>query len=271
MGAITFDISLAFYFFAMLFAVLDLSKSTKTFPKLMLISAFIGFGFQTVYIFYEGFSMGRVPFVNPHEATSFFAWCIFLLFFILEYRYKVGLLGAFITPMAFLLMFVSFLLPSELKPLSPVLRSQWLGVHTVFAFLANAAFAMAAGVGFMYMVQEHYVKSKRLGGLFSRLPSLHVLDEINYRLVTVGFPLFTVAIISGSIWADNAWGSYISWDPRQIWALVTWLIFGIVLHARLQRGWRGKRAATLSILGFLTIIGAFAGLALLQKGQHVFL
>ena len=271
MGSITFDISLAFYFCAMLFSILDLSRSTKTFPKLMLIAAAIGFCFHTVFIFYKGFSMGHVPFVNPREATSFFAWCIFLLFFILEYRYKLRLLGSFITPMAFLLMFVSFILPADDRPLPPVLRSEWLGVHTVFAFLANAAFAMAAGVGVMYLVQEHYVKSKKLGGLFSRLPSLHVLDEINYRLVTVGFPLFTVAIISGSIWADNAWGSYISWDPRQIWALVTWLIFGIVLHARLQRGWRGRRAAALSILGFLTIIGAFAGLALLQKGQHVFL
>ncbi|MDA8171231.1 MAG: c-type cytochrome biogenesis protein CcsB [Nitrospiraceae bacterium] len=271
MGAITFDISLAFYFCAMLFALLDLFKGAKMLPKLMLLSALLGFGFHTIYIFYSGFSSGYVPIVNPHEATSFFAWCIFLLFFVLEYRYKLGLLGSFITPLAFALMFVSFILPAEMKPLPPILRSQWLGIHAVFAFLANAAFAMAAGVGVMYLVQEHYVKSKNLGGLFSRLPSLHVLDEINYRLITIGFPLFTVAIISGSIWADNAWGSYISWEPRQVWSIISWLIFGIVLHARLLAGWRGRRAAVLSILGFLTIIGAFAGLALLHKGQHVFL
>ncbi|MDA8170166.1 MAG: c-type cytochrome biogenesis protein CcsB [Nitrospiraceae bacterium] len=270
MGEITFDISLLFYFGAMLLALLELFKETKLLPKFILLLAGIGFGFHTVFILYRGVAAGHVPIVNPHEATSFFAWCIFLVFFALEYRYKLGLLGSFIIPVAFSLMLASSLLPKEIKPLSPILRSNWLGVHAVFAFLANAAFAMAAGVGLMYLVQEHYVKSKHLGGLFERLPSLKQLDEINYRLITIGFPLFTVAIITGAFWAENAWGSYLSWEPRQVWSIVTWLIFGIVLHARLLAGWRGRRAAFLSILGFLTIIVAFAGLALLQKGQHIF-
>jgi cytochrome c-type biogenesis protein CcsB len=174
-------------------------------------------------------------------------------------------------PVVFVLMLSSAMLSREIKPLSPALQSYWLGIHTVLAFLGNAAFAMAFGIGLMYLVQEHYVKSKRLGGLFERLPSLQTLDEINYRLITIGFPLLTLAIITGILWAERAWGRYWNWDPREVWSLITWFIYAIVLHARLIAGWRGKRAALLSIIGFLTILIAFFGIKLLQKGLHVFL
>ena len=106
------------------------------------------------------------------------------------------------------------MLPREITPLSPVLQSHWLEIHIVLAFLGNAAFALAFGIGVMYLVQEHYVKSKNLGGLFGRLPSLQTLDEINYKLITIGFPLLTLAIITGVFWAESAWGSYWNWDPR---------------------------------------------------------
>lgn len=271
MGAHYFDLALILYFAAVVFAVAGLFKNSKVLVLLVLLSAALGFGFHTASIFNRYFVAGHLPITNPHEATSFFAWCIILIFFLLEYRYKIGLLGSFIIPIAFALMASAALLPKDVKPLSPLLQSNWLGIHTLFAFLANASFALAAGVGIMYLVQEHYVKSKHLGDLFQRLPSLQRLDEINYRLITIGFPLFTFAMISGMLWADSAWGSYWNWEPREVWSLITWIIFAIILHARLLAGWRGKKAAVLSIIGFLTIIIAFAGIKLLQKGQHVFL
>jgi cytochrome c-type biogenesis protein CcsB len=272
MGAITFELGLVLYFAAMVFGFVELFRSSKPALTLMLVSLALGFGFHTASILYRYFVAGHLPITNPHEATSFFAWCVVFLFFLLEYRYKIGLLGSFIIPIAVALMVSSALLPKGVKPLSPILRSNWLGVHTVFAFMANASFALAAGVGVMYLVQEHYVKAKRhLAGLFQRLPSLQRLDEINYRLITVGFPLFTLAMITGMLWADSAWGSYWRWDAREVWSLITWLIFAIVLHARLIAGWRGRRAAVLAIIGFVTIIVAFGGVKLLQKGQHVFL
>ncbi|MBM4129353.1 MAG: c-type cytochrome biogenesis protein CcsB, partial [Nitrospira sp.] len=129
----------------------------------------------------------------------------------------------------------------------------------------------ASGIGTMYLVQERYVKSKHLGGLFARLPSLQTLDELNYRLITFGFPLLTLAIITGALWAESAIGTYWRWDTREVWSLITWFIYAIVLHARLTAGWRGRRAAILSIVGFLTILVAFFGIKLLQKGYHVFL
>jgi cytochrome c-type biogenesis protein CcsB len=249
----------------------QLLRASRLLQGLSLLGAGLGFCLHLLYILYRYFGAGHVPIASPHEATSFFAWCIFLIFFALQYRYRLGLLGAFVIPLGAALMVVAALMPQELRPLSPVLRSHWLGVHTVLAFLANASFALATGVGLMYLVQEHYVKSKHLGELFQRLPSLQRLDELNYRLITVGFPLFSLAIITGALWAQNAWGSYWSWDPREVWSLVTWLIFATVLHARLLRGWRGRRAALLTILGFVTILVAFFGIKLLRKGQHVFL
>jgi cytochrome c-type biogenesis protein CcsB len=173
-------------------------------------------------------------------------------------------------PVVFILMLSSSMLPRKIEPLSPVLQSYWLGIHTVFAFIGDAAFAMAFGIGLMYLIQEHYVKSKHLGGLFRRLPSLQILDEINYRLITIGFPFLTLAIITGALWAESAWGSYWRWDPKEVWSLITWFIYALVLHVRLTVGWRGKRAAILSIIGFCVVLFTFFGVNLLLKGLHSF-
>jgi cytochrome c-type biogenesis protein CcsB len=270
MGIVLFELALTFYFIATIVGITEIFKSSKITSKIMLSSAAIGFVIHSANIIFRYVAEGHIPITNPHEATSFFAWCIVLIFFMLQLRYKISLLSSFIMPVVFAFMLSSSMLPREMKPLSPVLQSYWLGIHTVFAFLGNAAFALSFGIGAMYLVQEHYVKSKHLGGLFERLPSLQTLDEINYRLITFGFPLLTLAIISGALWAESAWGSYWNWDPRETWSLITWFIYAIVLHARLIAGWRGKRAALLSIIGFLTIVIAFFGIKLLQKGLHVF-
>lgn len=271
MGTILFELALTFYFAATIAGIIELFKGTKITSRIMLLLAGIGFVIHTTSIIYRYVAAGHIPITNPHEATSFFSWCIVLIFFILEFRYRINLLCSFIMPVVFVLMLSSSMLPREIKPLSPVLQSYWLGIHAVLAFLGNAAFALAFGIGTMYLVQEHYVKSKHLGGLFERLPSLQILDEVNYRLITLGFPLLTLAIITGALWAESAWGSYWRWDPREVWSLITWFIYAIVLHARLVAGWRGKRAAILSIIGFLTILIAFFGIKLLKKGLHVFL
>jgi len=271
MGVLLFELALTCYFAAGLISITELFKESKTTAKIALLSALTGFSIHTISIAYRYLAAGHIPITNPHEATSFFAWCIVLIFFVLQYRYKISLLSSFIMPIVFFLMLTSSMLSREIKPLSPSLQSYWLGIHTVFAFLGNAAFALAFGIGLMYLVQERYVKTKHLGSLFVRLPSLQTLDEINYRLISFGFPLLTLAIITGALWAETAWGNYWNWDPRETWSLITWFIYAIVLHARLVAGWRGKRAAVLSMIGFLTIIIAFFGVKLLKKGLHVFL
>jgi cytochrome c-type biogenesis protein CcsB len=121
----------------------------------------------------------------------------------------------------------------------------------------------------MYLIQERFLKKKRLGSLYQKLPSLDVLDEINYRCLSFGFPLLTVAIITGAIWAETAWGTYWSWDPKETWSLITWFIYAALLHGRLTTGWRGRRAAVLAIVGFFVLLFTFLGVNLLpSESQH---
>jgi cytochrome c-type biogenesis protein CcsB len=271
MGTILFELALSFYFAATIVGIVELFKGGKVTSRIMLSFVLIGFVLHTADIIYRYVVAGHIPITNFHESTSFFSWSIVFIFFILQFRYKVSILCSFVMPIVFVLMLSSSMLPQEIKPLSPVLQSYWLVIHTVVAFLGNAAFALACGIGTMYLVQEHYVKSKHLGGLFERLPSLQTLDSINYKLITLGFPLLTLAIITGSLWAESAFGSYWRWDPREVWSLITWFIYAIVLHARFVAGWRGKKASILSIVGFLIILIAFFGIKLLRQGYHVFL
>ena len=270
MSILLFELSLTFYFAASIVGIVELLKGTKTTSNLILVFAVGGFALHTATIIARYAVAGHLPITSLHEASSFFAWCIVLIFFFLEYRYRVDLLGPFTMPVVFVLMLSSSILPREIKPLSPVLQSYWLGIHTFLAFLGDAAFATAFGVGIMYLIQEHHLKTKRLGGLFQRLPNLQILDEINYKLITLGFPLLTLAIITGALWAESAWGSYWRWDPKEVWSLITWFIYALVLHARLTAGWRGRKAAMLSIVGFISVIFTFFGVNLLLKGLHAF-
>ncbi len=266
-----FKLALAFYFIATISGIIELFRRKKATSKATLYFSIIGFLFHTSNIIARYIQGGHIPVTNMHEAASFFSWCIVVLFFFHEYRYKLGILSSFIMPIVFILMFSSSVFPREIKELSPLLKSYWFGIHVSLAFLGDAAFAMACGIGIMYLLQERYVKSKHLSGLFQKLPSLQVLDEINYHLITIGFPLLTLAIITGVIWANTAWGTYWRWDPKEVWSLITWLIYALVLHLRLTIGWRGKKAAILSIVGFAVVIFAFFGVTMILKGRHVFM
>lgn len=270
MGVLLFELSLTFYFAATIVSIIELFRGTKTTSHFILIFSVGGFALHTATIILRYTEAGHLPITSLHEASSFFAWCIVLIFFFLEYRYRLDLLGPFTMPVVFIFMLSSSILPRGIKPLSPVLQSYWLGIHTFLAFLGDAAFATAFGIGIMYLIQEHHLKSKRLGGLFQRLPNLQILDEVNYRLITLGFPLLTLAIITGALWAESAWGSYWRWDPKEVWSLITWFIYALVLHARLTAGWRGRKAAILSIVGFISVIFTFFGVNLLLKGLHAF-
>jgi cytochrome c-type biogenesis protein CcsB len=266
-----FELALTLYFVATVVGIFWLFRGKKATSKVIFILAAIGFVFHTINIIIRYVQGGHIPITNLHEASSFFSWCIIILFFLLEFRYKIDLLGAFIMPIVLILMLSSSMFPRDINTsLNPVLKSYWLGIHTTLAFLGDAAFAMACGVGIMYLIQERNLKSKHLSSLFQRLPSLQVLDEINYRLITIGFPLLTLAIITGIVWANTAWGTYWRWDPKEVWSLITWIIYALVLHLRLSIGWRGKKAAIASIVGFVIVIFTFFGVNLLLKGLHTF-
>jgi len=218
--------------------------------------------------------IGHAPFSNLYESMLFFSWTIVLIYLISLKRLQSRLLGAVVMPLGFLALASTSLMDREIQPLVPALQSNWLTAHVITCFLGYAAFAVAFGVSLLYLwkVKELKVKEKARGvsedSLFRRLPSAEVLDEFSYRIIGVGFPLLTLGIVTGAAWANSAWGSYWSWDPKETWSLIVWLIYAAYLHARIARGWRGRRSAWLSVVGFCATLFCYLGVNLLLSGLH---
>jgi len=242
----------------------------ENFSKLAATVVSIGFASHTLALITRYAEAGYTPVTNLHESLSFFAWMIMGILLIVNLKYKVKVLGAFLTPIALILMLFAFALPKEILPLAPVLRSFWHPFHVVFAFLGNAIFALAFSSGVMYLIQENQLKSKKMGAITRRLPPLKVLDDLNYQSLKFGFPLLTLGIITGAIWAEYAWGRYWNWDPKETWSLITWLLYAALLHQRLTVGWRGRKAAIMAIVGFLAVLFTFLGVNLVLSGLHTY-
>ena len=211
---------------------------------------------------------GYFPITNLFESLNFFAWAVVVAFILLQIRLTAAVMGAIVMPIAFVLAAFSLAFDTTVAPLVPALQSRWLYAHTTLAFLGDAFFVIAFAGGVLYLVQERQLKSRHIGAFYRRLPSLDLLDRVNYRSLTFGFPLLTLGIITGAIWAENAWGSYWQWDPKETWSLITWFIYAALVHARLTVGWRGRKAAWLSIVGFLAVLFTFLGVNLLLGGLH---
>jgi cytochrome c-type biogenesis protein CcsB len=218
----------------------------------------------------ESYAMGygRAPLTNLYESLVFFALCVGGVYLYIEFRYRNRTIGAFAAPLAFLAMAYASLSPNisdRIQPLIPALQSNWLIAHVVTCFLGYAGFAVAFGASIMYLIKKR--DPHRASGLISRLPDLGVLDELTHQTVTFGFLFLSIGIITGSVWANSAWGSYWSWDPKETWSLITWFIYATLLHARLMRGWHGDRIAFISVVGFLAVLFTYFGVNLLP-GLH---
>lgn len=232
-------------------------------------TTFAGFILHTGYFFLRWSESGRVPVTDFFEAVNFLGMGIILVFLIMELRFRVATLGSFMLPLVIILMMPALILSGEIKELNPVLKSGWLGVHTSLAVLGDAAFAFAFIVSVMYLIQERQLKAKNLGAIFHRMPSLDIMDTIGYKALTLGWPVFTLGMITGSIWANSAWGTYWSWDPKETWSLITWVIYLVLLHLR-TIGWRGRKMALLSIMGFAFVVVSFFVVSRVSIGKHTF-
>jgi cytochrome c-type biogenesis protein CcsB len=265
-----FKLASFFYFFGALAYLAYVLFLKEILSKFAFTIVSIGFASHTLALITRYAEAGHTPVTNLHESLSFFAWMMMGVLLTVNLKYKVKILGAFITPIALILMLFAFTLPREILPLAPVLRSFWHPFHVVFAFLGNAIFALAFCCGVMYLIQEKQLKSKKMGAITKRLPSLKVLDDLNYQSLKFGFPLLTLGIITGAVWANYAWGRYWDWDPKETWSLITWLLYAALLHQRLTVGWRGRKAAIMAIAGFLAALFTFLGVNLLLSGLHTY-
>jgi len=212
--------------------------------------------------------IGHAPLSNMYESLVFFSWTIVIIYLVIERQYKNAVIGAFATPLAFLAMAYASMSPNvsdRIQPLIPALKSNWLIAHVITCFLGYAGFAIAFGISFMYLFKQGDVEGK--SNLLAHFPKPRVLDELTHQMVMFGFLFLSIGIITGAVWANSAWGSYWSWDPKETWSLITWFIYATLLHARMMRGWYGKRIAYLSIIGFMAVIFTYFGVNYLP-GLH---
>ena len=216
--------------------------------------------------------IGHAPLTNMYESVVFFSWTIIILYLVIEVKFKTKVIGAFAVPFAFLAMaYASFStdISKTINPLVPALQSNWLISHVVTCFVGYASFAVAAGLGVMYLI-KNLDSSHQQNNVdpSTRLPSLPVLDSLIHSTIVFGFIWLTGGIITGAIWANSAWGTYWSWDPKETWSLITWFFYALTLHSRYTRGWSGKPIAFMAIFGFISVLFTYYGVNFLLSGLH---
>ncbi len=214
---------------------------------------------------------GYLPVAVFGGALLLFDWALVAAFLVLNWRYPIKVLGALVAPLAALMIYGAIVLPQEqASAISPMLKGFWLTAHIALTLAGYAALTLNFLSGIFYLIQERQLKAKQFGFFYRRLPSLKQLDTLNYWCLTIGFPLLTGGIITGSLYAQHALGHFWSWDPKEVLTLVAWLIYAVLLHERLTVGWRGRRASWLAILGFLVLVVTFVGANLWMSGYHSF-
>lgn len=227
----------------------------------LLLLGFIGHTIKFAILFYD---VGYLAVAQNRDTLSLYGWLMVGLYLVLQLKVRLPILGCFIAPLAFLMSLGSIAVGRGAQDLPPALSNPWLPVHVILALLGNAVFGLAFAVSVIYLLLRHQLKNKRMTGLARGLPSLETLDRLNKIFLVWGFLLMTLGILTGSLWARAYWGTYWSWDPRQITSALAWLLYGILLHGRLTAGWRGKKAAIWTIVGFTLVLGYFLA------GDHIF-
>jgi cytochrome c-type biogenesis protein CcsB len=224
---------------------------------------------------HESYQMGfgHAPLTNMYESLIFFAWCTSCFYLALEYRFKTRAIGVFVMPfVAAAMMYASFAdrIDSRINPLIPALQSNWLIAHVVTCFIGYAAFAVAGSLGLMYLMKQAAENKPKQNGqsLSDTLPSLQMIDDLTHKTIIFGFIWLSAGIITGAVWANEAWGTYWSWDPKETWSIITWFLYAITLHARFTREWRGQRIAWLAILGVVVVLFTYFGVNFLLSGLH---
>ena len=242
---------------------------------------------------------GYFPLSNLYESLLFLTWTLLTLYLYIESKTKSKLIGSILIPVALLINgFANLTLSPEMQkasPLVPALQSNWLMMHVSMMLLSYATLIMGSLLCILFLIISQYkeVDLKKLDSTtiplynimldyyemklvtpqsnvseLSKLKLLQTLDNWSYRIIGLGFPFLTIGIIAGGVWANEAWGSYWSWDPKETWALITWLVFATYLHARITKGWEGKKTAILGGLGFFVIWICYLGVNFLGKGLH---
>ncbi len=262
---ILFTIAMAGYFAVMILYFCFAALKKQGAAKLAFGIQCAALALHTAALILRGIAAGRLPMTNQYEFAACFAWALSLvaLIFIRKFRFQV--LGAFTAPVIFLIMGYAALQSRDIKPLMPALQSGWLAFHVSTAILSYGAFGVSFALGAIFLLRGKIARGSFLDG---HIPAEEKLDMIGYRSVCLGLLFLTLTILTGALWAEKAWGTYWSWDPKETWSLVTWIIYAVYLHLRLRRGWKGKAAAVFAVIGFICVIFTYIGVNTFLPGIH---
>ena len=275
--SILFLITLIAYAAVMLLYFLFVAFKKPAIAKLAARVQLCALLIHTAAIVLRGVEMGRLPMANQYEFATAFAWALALVSLIFVGRFRFPVLGAFASPVTLLLaVYAGVQKLNELKVieqsgvdsirnLMPALRSSWLGIHVSTVIVAYGAFGVSFVLSIMFLVRDRIRKS---GFWDAHIPKKEKLDVIAYRCVSLGMMFLTATIAIGGVWAENAWGSYWTWDPKETWALITWVIYLVYLHLRIRRGWNGRSAAIFGAVGFVCVLFTYIGVNTLLPGLH---
>jgi cytochrome c-type biogenesis protein CcsB len=256
-----FNLSLAGYLAALLFSAANLFSKKGWFASIATFFLSAGALAQTTYMVMRWFAAGRAPFSNMFESMVLFVWAVVVVYLALRIRRQIPALDAATALLAVLTLAYASTFETKIQPLMPALRSNWLTVHVFTAFLGYGGFAIAALTGIGYLIATR--TGSKVGPEIAT-----AFDTATAKTISFGFLFLTVGIISGAVWANSAWGTYWSWDPKETWSLITWFIYAVFLHCRFMRGWKGKRAAWISVIGFASVIFTYYGVNFLLSGLH---
>ncbi len=275
--SILFLVTLALYFVAMLLFFLYAAIKKPSVAKYAVRVQLFALLVHTAAIVLRGILMGRLPMANQYEFSTAFSWALALVSLVFIQKFRFPVLGAFASPVTLLLaVYAGVQKLNELKVIAaggvdsirnlmPALRSSWLGIHVSTVIIAYGAFGVSFVLSIIFLLRD---RMKENGFWDQHIPKKEKLDTISYRCVSLGMMFLTVTIGIGGIWAENAWGSYWSWDPKETWALVTWIIYLVYLHLRIRRGWNGRTAAIFGVFGFLCVLFTYIGVNTLLPGLH---
>ncbi|HEY8480476.1 MAG TPA: c-type cytochrome biogenesis protein CcsB [Spirillospora sp.] len=239
--------------------------------RLAVLMSLLGWAAHLGVMVTRGLAATRWPWGNMYEFLTAIAFAAVTAFLIVMYRYGARFLGAFVMLAAVVALGVANIwLYDSVGPVTPALNSYWIAIHVTAAIIATGAFTVAGAATILYLLKSRAESRGGAGdgGVLARVPSAESLDRLAMRVTMFGFPIWTAAIVMGAVWADQAWGRYWGWDPKEVWSFVTWIIYAAYLHARATAGWRGRKAAVLSLIAFAALLFNFFGVNYMFSGLH---
>ncbi|WP_353893844.1 c-type cytochrome biogenesis protein CcsB [Proteinivorax hydrogeniformans] len=265
---ILFNISFFGYGLTVVLYMIFMFKQNIKIAKLGFFTIATSWVIHTISLLLRWYAAGYPPLTNQFEFASSFAWGIALCYIFIYQKYRYHGLGIFITPVIFMIAGYGMSLSRDISPLMPALQSNWLFFHVFTAVLSYGAFGVAFGLGILFIVMNKLKDGK---DITRHLPKLEKIDSLIYKTIAFGFLFLTLVIVTGAVWAQEAWTRYWAWDPKETWSLITWIIYAIFLHARLKKGLKGQKLAMFAIIGFASVLFTYMGVNMLLPSIHSYM